>query len=234
MKVSILTSDNHSWLLKGFFHQWDKYAAGFDLIPEVVGFTQPKDLHSRFVSLGKFEDYPVQKWSDAIIKYLSGLDDDLVTFVLEDYWLIRKVNFEAIVIAEQYMFANPDVIRFDLAADRMFSKDARYIGSIGQLDLCEAKGPYSLSFQASIFRKDLLLKVLRENESPWQTEINGSGRLNNLPYKVVGSYQWPMNYLIVANKGQIDITGSWMYPARTISFEDHADLLKAGCLKREA
>ena len=49
------------------------------------------------------------------------------------------------------------MIRFDVAADRMF-QGAVYVGSSGTLDICEAKGDYALSSQASIFRRKALLK----------------------------------------------------------------------------
>lgn len=232
MKTVVLTSDHHNWLLRGFFHQWRKYAAGYPEI-EVAGFTPPDNLPQDvgFHSIGKFEDYPVNKWSDAVIKYLNTISDDLVLILLEDYWLIRPVNISAIWDARDFMLANKNVIRFDVAADRMFSREVWYSGYFGGIDLCECKGQYSLSYQASIYRRELLLEVLRADETPWQSELNGSTRLNSLPYRVIGSYQWPMNYMIIMNKGQVDPGGQWMYPARRFTGDDWYDLVESGCLR---
>lgn len=241
MRTVVLTSDKHSWLLRGFFHQWEKYRGHngyvwdwFDV--EVAGFTNPGFLPADvpFYSIGKFEDYPVDRWSDAVIQYLHSIKDEFVLLLLEDYWMLRPINREAIFNATRYMLNNPDVIRFDLAADRMFAKNARYIGSYGQLDICECKGDYSLSTQASIFRREMLIEVLRPGETPWQSELNGTDRLNKLPYRVVGSYQWPMNYAIVMNKGKLDVTGEWMYPARTLKQDDWRNLAELGYLNPEA
>lgn len=234
MKTIVLTSDHHSWLLKGFFRQWIRYAGAYDALGiEVVGFTRPAYMpkNVRFHSIGAFEDYPVNKWSDALIRYLKGQSEDFFMILLEDYWLMRPLNYGGIYAARNFMTENPDVIRFDVAADRMFNRGARFVRNIGAIDLCECKGDYSLSFQASIWNRKLLLDILTAGESPWQSELNGTQRLNALPYRVVGSYQWPMMYCIVMNKGKLDTSGSWMFPARTLTDQDWDDLEAHGCLK---
>lgn len=233
MKIVVLTSDKHTWLLHGFFHQWSKYANRYAPMEiEVAGFTKIHFLpkYASFYSIGKFEDYPVQKWSDGLIRYLHSIPDELVLVLLEDYWMMRPINWRAVSVAYSYAMDHKDIIRFDVAADRAFSRQNRYVETWGILDVCEAKGEYSLSFQASLFRKDLLLEVLEPGETPWETELHGSQRLNQLPYRVVGSYQWPLMYSIVMNKGQFDMEGNWMYPPRTLCLEDWTDLRKASCL----
>ena len=230
MRTVVFTSDTHNWLLKGFFHQWQKYGACDFLDVEVAGFTKPEGLPDdvAFYKIGEFKDYPVGKWSDAVSKYLQSIPDDLVMIMLEDYWLMRQVNRTALVAAYSFMVNHPSVIRFDVAADRMFSREAQYRGYYGPLDLCECKGQYSLSTQASIFRRKELLEIMRPGETPWETELNGSARLNRLPYRVVGTYQWPVNYFIAVNKGQLDRTGAWMFPARTLTQADWDELDKLG------
>jgi len=232
MRTVVFTSDSHNWLLKGFFHQWKKYAQCDFLDVEVAGFTKPEGLPDdvAFYSLGKFTDYPVNKWSDGVIKYLESVQDELVLVMLEDYWLMRPILREVVAAAEMYMRSHSQMVRFDLAADRMFSKDARYAGSYGPFDMCVCKGSYSLSFQASIYRRDALLSLLRPGETPWQAELSGSARLNKtyLGDVVVGTYQWPINYMIAVNKGKLDRTGAWMYPARTLSQSDWDELDKLG------
>jgi hypothetical protein len=235
MKAVVFTSDSHSWLLRGFFHQWEKHAsqgtrASNVLELEVAGYTQPAEMPSGvpFFSIGAMADYPVQRWSDGVIRYLEQLEDELVVFLLEDYWLIRPVNHQAIQIAHAFMLEQKSVARFDLTTDRMYAKGARYAGPYGAIDIVAAKGEYSLSFQASIYRRKMLLELLRPGETPWEAEINGTGRLNHSPYGVVGCYQWPINYLVAVNKGQLDRTGGWMFPARTLTKEDWDELDQLG------
>jgi hypothetical protein len=235
MKTVVFTSDNHNWLLKGFFHQWEKYGArkGLNetytkdfLALEVAGFTKPEGLPDdvSFYSIGKMTDYPVEKWSDAVIKYLQNVPDDLVLILLEDYWMIRPINRPAIAAAIGFMADHQNVIRFDLASDRLYCQGSTYAGPYGTIDLCEGKGAYSMSLQASIFRRELLLDIMRPGETPWQAELDGTFRLNQKPYKVLGTYQWPMNYLVAMNKGKLDRSGGWMFPARTLTRADWQEL----------
>lgn len=232
MRTVVLTSDKHAWLLKGFLHQWQKYGAmlagdGKDFLRvEVAGFAHPDFLPDNipFCSIGKLEDFPIRHWSDALIRYLEFLEDDLVLLLLEDYWMLRPVNHMAVWDAMRFMQENEDVIRFDLAADRMFSRGARFAGAYRNIDLCQGGEDYSLSFQASIYRRELLLQMLHVGETPWEAELNGTGRLNRTPYRVLGTYNWPMNYMIVMNKGQFDRQGLWMFPARTLSNWDWQEL----------
>lgn len=234
MRTVVFTSDKHSWLLRGFFHQWDKYGKGLP-VDEVAGFTNPGGLPYGvgFYSMGKMDNYPINKWSDAVIKYLKQVPDDLVTILLEDYWLMRPINRDAVDSALDYMSCHPDVVRFDLAADRMFNNEAEYIEPFEGIDICSAKGAYSLSFQASIYRREMLLDLMRPGETPWEAELKDSDRLNKTDLRVVGTYNWPVAYSIVVNKGKLDMEGRWMYPARTLTDGDWQELEAAGCLRRE-
>ena len=196
----------------------------------MAGFTKPDNLpgHVPFVSLGNFLNYPIQRWSDGLIRYLELVSDELIIILLEDYWLMRPINRKAVYEAANFMLRYPDTIRFDLTSDRMFSKEARYAGYYDPLDIVSAKGQYSLSFQASIYRRKMLLEMLKPGETPWQVELQGTERINKSPYQVVGSYQWPINYCIVVNKSQFDKTGGWMFPARTLTGRDWNELDSMG------
>lgn len=228
VRRAVLTSDHHAWLLGAFFHQWSRY----DARPiEVVGFSRPDHAllaGHPFVSLGRFEDYPARRWSDGVIRYLEGVTEELVELWLEDYWLIRRSNLTMIADAAEYMAAHPDILRFDLSTDRLYAAGAVDIGAVGCMDIIEAKGEYSLSFQASIFRRTALLEVLAAGESPWQTEINGTTRVNQSDWRVVGSRQGLVRYLIAVNKGKLDRSGAWMFPRRTLNAFDWGELDRLG------
>jgi hypothetical protein len=233
MRTIIYTSDNHSWLLRGFFHQWLKYVGPatrglFEV--EVAGFSEPNGLPKgvKFSKIGEMKDYPVNHWSDAVIEHLSKINDELVIILLEDYWLMRPVNFSAVQSAIELMELHKDVIRFDLTSDRMYCKDMQFAGTFDALDICRAKGPYSLSFQASIWRREMLLEVMRPNETPWESELKGTYRVIDSNYDVLGSFQWPLNYMICVNKGKFDREGQWMWPARTLKAADWKELDELG------
>lgn len=229
--IYVLTSDSYAWLLRGFLHQWNKYDRRSIT---VAGFTHPGKRiigDTPFLSLGNFKNYPVDRWSDGLIKLLQVTKDDLVEIYLEDYWLMRSTNQQATSWAYEYMRVREDVLRMDLSSDRLYAKSLRDAESIDCVDFIEAKGQYSLSFQASIWRKAALLDVLEPGETPWQTELNGTERVNASPWRVMGTRQWPVKYQIVVNKGQLDRAGHWMFPPRSLSESDWAELDKLGCTR---
>jgi len=222
-----LTSDKGNWLIPGFLHQWEKYN---EESVKIVGFTRP-DCDCDFLSLGDFKDYPVNRWSNALINLLNVLNDDFIELYLEDYWLMRPVNVEAIAVARWVMSRTQDIGCFDLTCDREYARENyRDGGSIGTVDLLEsARGiPYNFSYQASIWRREALLELVEPDETPWESELNGDHRMQDSRWRVFGTRQWPVKYMIVVNKGQFDKEGQWMRPARTLSEENWKGLAKLG------
>ena len=230
METVCFTSDRRNWLLKGFAHQWQKYAPQIDVA--IVGFTPPQfDIPLEFISLGKFEDYPIHRWSDALILYLTEFArDDYVTILLEDYWLLRPVNVQHWKVAGRAA-KDLNAFRFDLTTDRINS------GSVLQ-DVVRIEGvdifrcphsAYQMSMQASIFSREQLLSMLIPGETPWQVEIDGTGRLAKRPdLEVYGTRQWIFNYQIMVDKGQFKRFGAWMCPPRELSEEDFRALARLG------
>lgn len=228
MKTIVLTSDKGNWLLPGFLHQWRKYD-GREI--EIWGYTDPGKLvrgKTEFRSIGRFEDYPMARWSDGVILALESIDDDLVEVYLEDYWLMRHTNFDAIALCAEYLGNYPGIARFDLGTDRLYAKTVRDVESIGAIDIIEAGGDYAFSWQASIWRRDILLSLMQPGETAWESELAGTNRLNTAPYRVLGTRQCPVRYMIAVNKGQFDRSGSWMYPQRTLSQADWRELDRLG------
>lgn len=231
MKTIVFTSDKTSWALRAFAYQWAKYAAGLPF--EAAGYTMPaKGLKGYpFHSIGKFEDYPVHKWSDGVIQFLESIPDDLVLILLDDYWLIRRVDLDAIELAELYMQSHQDVVRFCLTTDRQYDRWID-IGAMGRVDLIQSarEATYGFSFQASIWRKELLLQLLEPGETPWEAEIRGNERLQATSFRVVGTMQWPIKYMIAINKGQLAMDGSWCVPPRQLKSIDFDELSNLGYL----
>lgn len=224
MRHFCLTSDSHLHYVRPFAHLWNKY---FGAPLEVVGFTPPAfalPSNMRFVSVGQFSDYPLSRWSDALIRYLRAVQDTLVCVWLEDYWLMRPVNVEALEICERMIANIASIGRMDITGDRANSRAGRYAGSVRNVDFIEtpAETDYNFSFQASIWRREALLDCLRPGETPWLAEIAGNTRLGR--WRVFGTWQWPALYMIAVNKGKLDKTGDWMFPVRTLSDADWSEV----------
>ena len=55
---------------------------------------------------------------------------------------------------------------------------------------------FSMSFQVGIWNSELMLSVLRRNESPWDSELRGTERVNELygTLRILGTDSRPVEY----------------------------------------
>lgn len=200
--IVTLVSDKYLWALRPFAHQFNKYWSK-DLEVKIVGFSLPPfslPENFSFVSLGKMEDYPAEKWSDALIKFLTSefLSPHFI-LMLEDYWLARPVDTRAIDLLGEYMSSHPEVLRVDITADRLYAGGMEDYGYCEYLDLIRSspQSQYHMSLQAGIWNRDLMLRYLRRGENPWEFELNGTSRLSGDPQVLVlGTRQRPVRYAI--------------------------------------
>lgn len=173
----------------------------------VMGFKPPDfDLPDNWTwrSMGKQEDYPFGKWSNALIGLLNAIDDEVFLLMLEDMWPIRKVDTEALDILYRYMLQFEYVAKMDLCGDRLYAMGMTPYGYVNRLDLIKSlpASQYHLSLMPGFWRKKHLLKGMVLNESPHNTEIWGSERLaQHQDVIVLGTRQWPLRVCLALRGG---------------------------------
>lgn len=217
-RVVALTSDPHLSYLRVFAHLLNKY---WQPNPEVLvgGFTPPAfSLPGNFTfhSIGPASDYPVGHWSDGLLKLLRDVPDKHLILLLEDYWLKRAVDVDALRLLESYLWLHSNVLRIDLTTDRLYAAGARDWESLGRLDLIITPNTalYQISLQAGLWNKRLLESLLLPGETPWQFEMDGSNRFaeSGDGLVVLGTRQAPLRYLIGVRAGVMSLDGSWQAP----------------------
>jgi hypothetical protein len=205
--VYVLTSDKYLPALRPFAFLLNKY---WRPAPQVIvgGFTPPEfplPANFSFYSIGKFADYPVDRWSNSLIRFLLEQPHDVFVFMLEDYWITRPVQESVVQVAVDYMRQFEYVARFDLTGDRLHSGFAKDYGKAGDVDLIisDPESQYHCSLMAGAWRRSHMLKTLVENETPWQTELSGTPRLRSLKDNliVLGTKQWPIKHTLAMRKG---------------------------------
>lgn len=233
MQTIVLVTDKYLWCLRPFMHLWNKYCG----IPATIaGFTPPNfPLEDGFTfhSIGAMEDYPVNKWSDAVLKVLHETPDEQVLLMLEDAWVTRPVNVGLVAKLSDYMADHPEVLRVDLTTDRLGNSAMRDYASLQWIDLIVTPPPseYLLSCMAGIWNKAQLLKYLIPGETPWQFEIDGSRRANDDHALVLGTRQLPMRHLFAMRaNGKMDLKMTWGVPAHPLNDEDINYLIEQGWL----
>lgn len=206
MRVYVLTSDRYLPALRPFLWLFDRYWHGQQVT--VVGFTAPDfplPAFAEFLSLGDFSDYPVSRWSDALIKLLSLIPDDPFVLMLEDYWLTRPVYKEAVRMLYDYCRQFRYVARMDLTGDRRGAAGASLYNRCGHIDLLwsDPDSQYHMSLMTGIWNPHNLRRVLIPNETPWQVELDGTPRLRDLRHEmiVLGTEIWPVNHTLAFRGG---------------------------------
>ena len=207
MRVIVLTSDKYLSALKPFAWLFNKYW-GADQQVLIAGFTPPDfDLPDNFTfhSIGAFSDYPVNRWSDALIKLMHDIPDDVFGLMLEDYWLTRPVYRQAVTMLYDYMRQFEYVARLDLTGDRKNSGQASFYGKCGHLNLVHSDpmSQYHMSMMTGLWRKSHLLSVLIPNETPWEVELQGTPRLREMRHEkiVLGTEEWPVKHTLAFRGG---------------------------------
>jgi len=201
LRVFVFTCDKYLWCLRPFAYLFNRYWS--ELQEVVVAGYKPPDFplpaNFSFHSISP-NCYPAEKWSNGVIEFLHAVNDDIFVLMLEDYWLTRGVDHQAVGSLADYMRLHPKVVRLDLTTDRLYSGRAEDVESWGRLDLIETPpdSPYQFSLQACLVNRALVLKCLKPNLSPWDVELNG-GLLKG--YRVLGTRQWPVRYVIGVGTG---------------------------------
>lgn len=185
------TCDAYNWCLKPFLYLLDTYWSTDQ--PLVIGGTKPlyQATNVRWLNV---ESRTRERWSDGLIDSLSQIDDDIIALMLEDFFICRRVDNSAIDSLADYMRMNPDILKIDLTADRLYSGRALDVGYWGHCDLIETSWdtPYQWSLQAALWNRKHLLNNLRQELSPWDFELQDK-KLPKL--QVLGTRQWPLRYV---------------------------------------
>lgn len=208
--IFVLTSDLYLDALRPFAFLLNKYWLPNPTV--IVGGFTPPDFklpdNFRFHSIGRFEDYPADRWSDALIKMLLELPHEVFGFMLEDYWLTRPVDTRSIDIIADYMRQFEYVARFDLTSDRKHSGYAKPYGKAGKVNIIisDPESQYHASLMTALWRRKHLLSILAKGETPWKVEVEGTTRLRALKNYciVLGTEDPPVHHtLAMRSKGGV-------------------------------
>lgn len=124
---------------------------------------------------------PPSNWSNETAIILNQIKEDFVLIILEDYFIYKKVDTTHIDSCFKYLRDN-DGLFFRLA---IFPNDHKEwwnfeLTNDKQIGIIKKYQPYRINLQIGIWSKMGLLKVIKEGESPWEFEIEGSKRSDNL------------------------------------------------------
>lgn len=200
MKILVCTSNQSAWTLHAFSLLWNRFVHPTHEVTVLCESLESlSKLPANFKPVQAGETWPKEQWTNGLIRYLNSIPDQQVLIMLDDYWLLRQVDWAGLLLLELYMKSRANVLRMDLTADRMFALGPRYphedpiYETCGHFDLvCRPQTQYQMSLQPGLWNKSALLNILQDNWDPWEVELAGTPRVNESQFVVVGTRQDPI------------------------------------------
>jgi hypothetical protein len=112
-------------------------------------------------------------WSECLIRALDKIEDDIVLYMQEDYFLKAPVKNELVEKYVQLMTIDQSIDCIHLTDQAVISDDKSSYDGLYKVKL---KQRYRVSCQAALWRKGVLKSYLRTHESAWQFEEFASKR----------------------------------------------------------
>ncbi len=214
-RIAVTTSDKSMWTIEPFAYMFNTYWSAneeVDVICESVPqFPLPDNFLKYPVNIEDEDRWPISKWTNGLIKYLHSISEQYVIIMLDDYWVNRTVDVRGIETLYDYMRSRPNILRVDLTGDRLYAQGVVDNEAYGHYDIISAQGSqYQMSLMPGIWNKQLLLRFMMENWTPWEVEMAGTVSVNNNPeISVVGTRQWPVRIVNSIRQARecIDVTG---------------------------
>lgn len=182
-----------------------------------------------YFELGKFRMGGISQWSSECIKVVSEVSDEFLIFGLDDYLINYPIEMNSYSLLLNAMKSDNKI-----ACAKMGFTPSWRIEDINDF----GNGIYSLNQDADylattqwgIWRKDVLLEILKTVKTPWQFELDGTRTLRMLNLKIIGTYTPALIYpeassLSSRHPGKINVLGN--------SIDDIENLSKLGLMKRE-
>ena len=138
------------------------YLGSNRILPEIEGV---------FPLLGGEDD----RWGYTTLQNIKKIDTEYILFIQEDFLLEEMVSTEVIdMVLTALVECGGHCVRLN---DSFMKKHSRNPWRLIENPPGES---FRVSLQSSIWKKDTLLSLILENETPWQFEIQGTKRAERL------------------------------------------------------
>lgn len=132
-----------------------------------------------------------KNWSTQAIRQLGQLETPYVLMMLDDFFLRAPVSTEKVEQCLNFLREHKGHCLRLLPRPAPPQPAQQQNTSIGEIP---AGTPYRVSTQGAIWKRDTLLELLREGESIWQFEMNGTQRSAAFPDGFYGVYTPALTY----------------------------------------
>ena len=198
--VLVNTCDRYTDCWIPFFRLWETYGwkdGRLYLNTERADFRYPG---TELTALRVCERYGWQKdtpptWSWCFARALESIEEDIILYMQEDYFLTAPADTECLRTLVQRMEEDPTIDCIHLS-----NIGITLTGAADSRGLCPAKKEDTCyaSLQGALWRKRCLQELVREHESAWDWEYWAAKRAKRSPYHfyvAAPSPEPPLRYL---------------------------------------
>ena len=174
LDILVISCDAYSDVWDVFFKCFNQQWANCPLKLNLLSNKKSYDSHQvNTIKVG--EDI---SWSDNLLRGIQDLKNDYILVLLEDLFIKNEISNNYFNQISNWVSENePNYLRLCISHKPNYFDDL--IGEISQVT------PYKTSTMPCIWKKSVLKDLLKEGESAWDFEINGTKRA----YKYDGFYQ---------------------------------------------
>lgn len=208
MKIVILTCDEYAWIVPFCLYFYKKYWPDNPYQTEIITESNHMD-GSVYYTEGA-------SWSSGILSYIKQSKENKFILIQEDFLIESPVDTTKIRKAELLCKGDVGCVRLTNTPHRYFQRHS-VDSDISGFREYPLSGRFAMTTQMGICQKSFLFDALRENETAWETEKNGSERLARLTHK--WKIIWPENRIVNYHDGGLMRKGAlrpevlkWMKP----------------------
>jgi hypothetical protein len=192
--VLVFVNRNYHWTLRPFAHQFNKYWGDGPeddwfrvlVVSEVKpAFDLPDNFEYKRVPAFSEGEWPVEYYSTGIASQLKEMNDQVVTILMPDHWLIEPVDVTQVNAMRGYLIDHPDVVKVGLKAQCSIIQSGVVAETFAGVDMmycpkgnthCQLDGGTALAL--GHWHRERLSQLLDSaNWSPWQIETLGTQRM---------------------------------------------------------
>jgi hypothetical protein len=168
-------------------------------------------------------------WSDNLIKALAFVKEQYVLLYIDDLILYRQLDVKLIEKTIQiFIEMDGNYLRLNPIP--------RGVADGSQFDILPPGDLYRSSTVFSVWRRDILLQVLKQGESAWEFELIGSERTDQFN-KWYSSKEWLVHYQNLVIKGKVDLRALRLLQNEGLHFKSNRmimDKWDVACLRLRA
>lgn len=114
-------------------------------------------------------------WSKCLLNALENIDDDIILYLQDDYFLNSAVRTDEISSFVDLMRNNQEIKHIGLTTYGSAESDFYYEKN-NKLKIIKQNAKYRISLQSGLWNKNCLMSYVKDDENAWMLEVFGSAR----------------------------------------------------------